>query len=110
MQTLSNMRHSRPLLEVANVCHPEVPAEQRRNVMLHVAKREGMDNWVSRLDKKPTASAILSMRMLTAMEQEETAWVEGYHEEDPWSIGSVCTFWHAFCFALLVLIMVAALW
>jgi hypothetical protein len=76
------MRHSRALLQVANVCHPEVDARQRRDAMLDVAIREGMDRWQSRLERRDTVGVALAMRMLTGMEQSG-GFVEGYTEDGP---------------------------
>jgi 4'-phosphopantetheinyl transferase EntD len=75
------MHHSRSLLEVANVCHPEVEPHHRRNVMLEVATREGMDGWVRRLEQRKGAGAMMAMHMLSQLEARGDAWVEGYTGE-----------------------------
>jgi hypothetical protein len=100
------MHHSQALLRVANVCHPEVDDGHRRDVMLAVAKGQGMDGWITRLERRSGAGAMLAMRMLSVLETRQGVWVEGYETENHSRWASIGC-WILFC-ALLLLLLTGA--
>jgi hypothetical protein len=73
------MHHHHPihLLTVANVCHPDVDARNRRDVLWNVAMEGGLASWERRLRNRTAANPMLAMRMLTVLENQ-------YRALEPW--------------------------
>ena len=77
---MQSLPHDDACLLAANACHPELPDDRRRDMLLDAASRRGDEEWKRYLARRHRAPVQTAMRMLSQWETPVVS--EGYRGTD----------------------------
>ena len=97
------------MLQVANVCHPDMDPHERWRTLLEVAVARNMTRWETRLRRHQTASPMLAMQILTAFEKRSVV-IESWTPEEKQSVMPMCTHIMLWILLLCMILIITLTW